>query len=241
LVDDLTTQGVTEPYRMFTSRAEYRLQLREDNADARLTEVGRQLGLIDDARWEAFSRKMEAVSRETERLKSTWVSPAKLPLAEAERVLGKNIEHEYNLFELLRRPGVGYEALVSLQPEGKDHLQSEAVSRETLGCLRDAVVEQVEISAKYSGYIDRQKDEVNRAAHYENLRLPVGLDYTQVQSLSIEARQKLAKHQPETLGQASRISGITPASMSLLLIYLKKAKFKGFAQSANDAAAAEAA
>jgi tRNA uridine 5-carboxymethylaminomethyl modification enzyme len=235
LVDDLTTQGVTEPYRMFTSRAEYRLQLREDNADARLTEVGRQLGLVDDARWEAFSRKMEAVSRETERLKSTWVSPAKLPLAEAERVLGKNIEHEYNLFELLRRPGVGYEALVSLQPEGKNNLQSEAVSRETLGDLRDAVVEQVEISAKYSGYIDRQKDEINRAAHYENLRLPVGLDYTQVQSLSFEARQKLAKHQPETLGQASRISGITPASISLLLIYLKKAKFKGFAHSANDA------
>jgi tRNA uridine 5-carboxymethylaminomethyl modification enzyme len=239
LVDDLTTQGVTEPYRMFTSRAEYRLQLREDNADARLTEAGRQLGLVDDARWEAFSRKMEAVSRETERLKSTWVSPAKLPLAEAERVLGKSIEHEYNLFELLRRPGVGYEALVSLQPNGlalgKNNLQSEAVSRETLGDLRDAVVEQVEISAKYSGYIDRQKDEINRAAHYENLRLPVGLDYTQVQSLSIEARQKLAKHQPETLGQASRISGITPASISLLLIYLKKAKFKGFAVSANDA------
>jgi tRNA uridine 5-carboxymethylaminomethyl modification enzyme len=236
LVDDLTTQGVTEPYRMFTSRAEYRLQLREDNADARLTEVGRQLGLVDDARWEAFSRKTEAVSRETERLKSTWVTPTKLPAAEAERVLGKNIEHEYNLFELLRRPGVGYEALVSLQPEGKDNLQSEAVSRETLGDLRDAVVEQVEITAKYSGYIDRQKDEVNRAAHYENLRLPVGLDYTQVQSLSFEARQKLAKHQPETLGQASRISGITPASISLLLIYLKKAKFKGFAVSANDAA-----
>jgi tRNA uridine 5-carboxymethylaminomethyl modification enzyme len=235
LVDDLTIQGVTEPYRMFTSRAEYRLQLREDNADARLTEVGRQLGLVDDARWETFSRKMEAVSRETERLKSTWVSPSKLPLAEAERVLGKGIEHEYSLFELLRRPGVDYEALVSLQPEGKENLQSEAVSRETLGDLRDAVVEQVEISAKYSGYIDRQKDEVLRAAHYENLRLPVGLDYTQVQSLSFEARQKLAKHQPETLGQAARISGITPASISLLLIYLKKAKFKGFAISANDA------
>ncbi len=235
LVDDLTTQGVTEPYRMFTSRAEYRLQLREDNADARLTEVGRQLGLVDDARWETFSRKMEAVSRETERLKSTWVTPAKLPLAEAERVLGKGIEHEYSLFDLLRRPGVGYEALVSLQPEGKDNLQSEAVSRETLGDLRDAVVEQVEISTKYSGYIDRQKDEINRAAHYENLRLPVGMDYASVQSLSFEARQKLAKHQPETLGQASRISGITPASISLLLIYLKKAKFKGFAVSANDA------
>ena len=247
LVDDLTTQGVTEPYRMFTSRAEFRLQLREDNADARLTEVGRQLGLVDDARWEAFNRKRDAVSRETERLKSTWVTPAKLPLAEAERVLGKGIEHEYNLFELLRRPGVGYEALVSLRPDGlktqgevgsvagQGDLQSPAVSRETLGDLRDAVLEQVEIAAKYSGYIDRQKDEVQRAAHYENMRLPVGLDYSQVQSLSFEARQKLAKHQPETLGQASRISGITPASISLLLIHLKKGKFKGFSRSANDA------
>ncbi|TAG27290.1 MAG: tRNA uridine-5-carboxymethylaminomethyl(34) synthesis enzyme MnmG [Burkholderiales bacterium] len=234
LVDDLTTQGVTEPYRMFTSRAEYRLQLREDNADARLTEVGRKLGLVDDARWEAFSRKLDAVSRETERLKSTWVTPSKLPAAEAERVLGKGIEHEYNLFELLRRPGVGYEALVSLQQDGKA-LTSDTVSRETLGDLRESVVEQVEIAAKYSGYIDRQKDEVARSAHYENLRLPVGLDYTQVQSLSFEARHKLAKHQPETLGQASRISGITPASISLLLIYLKKAKFKGFNNSANDA------
>ncbi len=234
LVDDLTTQGVTEPYRMFTSRAEYRLQLREDNADARLTEVGRKLGLVDDARWEAFSRKLEAVSRETQRLKSTWVTPAKLPLSEAERVLGKGIEHEYSLFELLRRPGVVYEALVSLK-QGEESLGSESVSRETLGDLRESVLEQVEIAAKYSGYIDRQLDEVKRAAHYENMRLPVGLDYTQVQSLSFEARHKLAKHQPETLGQASRISGITPASISLLLIYLKKAKFKGFVASANDA------
>lgn len=237
LVDDLTTQGVTEPYRMFTSRAEYRLQLREDNADARLTEVGRKLGLVDDARWEAFSRKLEAVSRETQRLKSTWVTPSKLPLAEAERVLGKGIEHEYSLFELLRRPGVSYESLVSLRQEGQveqDH-SSETVSRETLGDLREPVLEQVEIAAKYSGYIERQLDEVKRASHYENLRLPVGLDYAQVQSLSFEARHKLAKHQPETLGQASRISGITPASISLLLIYLKKSKFKGFSQSANDA------
>ncbi len=236
LVDDLTTQGVSEPYRMFTSRAEYRLQLREDNADARLTETGRQLGLVDDARWEAFNRKRDAVSRETERLKSTWVSPAKLPAAESERVLGKAIEHEYNLFDLLRRPGVGYAALVSLQPEGKDDLTSPNVSHETLGELHDAVLEQVEIAAKYSGYIDRQQDEVNRAAHYEGMRLPQNLDYLQVGSLSFEARQKLAKHKPETLGQASRISGITPASISLLLIYLKKAKFKGFASSpvAND-------
>ena len=242
LVDDLTTQGVSEPYRMFTSRAEYRLQLREDNADARLTETGRQLGLVDDARWEAFNRKRDAVSRETQRLKTTWVSPSKLPLAEAERVLGKAIEHEYNLFDLLRRPGVGYEALVSLKPEGKDDLRGTEVSRETLGAhyddLRETVLEQVEIAAKYSGYIDRQQDEVNRAAHYEGMRLPQNLDYLQVSSLSFEARQKLAKHKPETLGQASRISGITPASISLLLIYLKKAKFKGFASaSANDSAA----
>jgi tRNA uridine 5-carboxymethylaminomethyl modification enzyme len=235
LVDDLTTQGVTEPYRMFTSRAEYRLQLREDNADARLTEVGRQLGLVDDARWDAFNRKRDAVSRETERLKSTWVTPAKLPQAEAERVLGKGIEHEYNLFELLRRPGVSYEALVSLKPEGKDGLASESVSRETLGELREAVLEQVEIAAKYSGYIDRQQDEINRAAHYESLRLPLDLDYSQVTSLSFEARQKLAKHRPETLGQASRISGITPATVSLLLIHLKKGKFRGFAQAAEPA------
>ncbi len=248
LVDDLTTQGVTEPYRMFTSRAEYRLQLREDNADARLTEVGRKLGLVDDARWEAFSRKLEAVSRETQRLKSTWVTPSKLSLAEAERVLGKGIEHEYSLFELLRRPGVSYEALVSLAQDSKDQ-STETVSRETLGDLRESVLEQVEIAAKYSGYIDRQLDEVKRAAHYENLRLPVGLDYSQVQSLSFEARHKLAKHQPETLGQASRISGITPASISLLLIYLKKSKFRDFthntadntADSANDPSVNEAA
>jgi tRNA uridine 5-carboxymethylaminomethyl modification enzyme len=216
------------------------LQLREDNADARLTEVGRQLGLVDDARWEAFSRKMEAVSRETQRLKSTWITPAKAPASELERVLGQGIEHEYSLFDLLRRPGVVYEKLVSLSPTAEalaaqTDLSSPAVSRETLGDLHAAVTEQVEIAAKYSGYIDRQQDEINRAAHYENLRLPVGLDYTQVSSLSFEARQKLAKHQPETLGQASRISGITPASISLLLIYLKKAKFKGFAVSANDA------
>ena len=235
LVDDLTTQGVTEPYRMFTSRAEYRLQLREDNADARLTEDGRKLGLVDDARWEAFSRKLEAVSRETQRLKSTWVTPSKLPQAEAERVLGKGIEHEYSLFELLRRPGVSYESLVSLAQDGRNQT-SETVSRETLGDLREPVLEQVEIAAKYSGYIDRQLDEVKRASHYENMRLPVGLDYTQVQSLSYEARHKLAKHLPETLGQASRISGITPASISLLLIYLKKSKFRGFASSATESA-----
>jgi tRNA uridine 5-carboxymethylaminomethyl modification enzyme len=212
MVDDLVTQGVTEPYRMFTSRAEFRLQLREDNADARLTEAGRAMGLVDDARWAAFSQKRDAVSRETERLRSLWVSPKNLTDAEAERVLGKALEHEYSMAELLRRPNIGYEALMSLD-DGKYRAE----------VLPDAVViEQVEISAKYSGYIDRQKGEVERTAHYENLRLPVDMDYLAVTALSFEARQKLHKQRPETLGQAARISGITPAAVSLLLVHLKK-------------------
>ncbi len=235
LVDDLITKGVTEPYRMFTSRAEFRLQLREDNADMRLTEAGRRMGLIDDERWDAFNRKRDAVSRETERLKSTWVNPRILSAAEAERVLGKAIEREYNLFDLLRRPGVAYADLMSMeggrfQPVVKEGAKNVVVpvSRETLGDLYEPVLEQVEIAAKYAGYIDRQRDEVERAAYYENLKLPADLDYMQVAALSIEARQKLNKHRPETLGQASRISGITPASISLLLIHLKRGKFKGF-------------
>ncbi|MGK3274992.1 tRNA uridine-5-carboxymethylaminomethyl(34) synthesis enzyme MnmG [Comamonas kerstersii] len=232
LVDDLITKGVTEPYRMFTSRAEFRLQLREDNADMRLTEIGRKLGVVGDEQWDMFNRKRDAVSRETERLKSTWVHPRNLPAAEAERVLGKNIEHEYNLFDLLRRPGVEYNALVSMN-EGK--YQSEIVSRETLGDLHADVVEQVEIAAKYSGYIDRQKEEVERAAHYETLRLPADMDYMQVSALSIEVRQKLQKHRPETLGQASRISGVTPAAISLLMIHLKKGGFRGFTAAAKEA------
>ena len=234
LVDDLITKGVTEPYRMFTSRAEFRLQLREDNADMRLTEVGRQLGLIDNARWESFSRKRDAVSRETERLKSTWVNPRNLPAEESARVLGKRIEHEYNLFELLRRPDVAYGALMDM--DGGKYASSD-VSRETLGELSAPVVEQVEIAAKYAGYIDRQRDEVGRAAHYEKLRLPPDLDYMQVTALSIEARQVLTRHRPETLGLASRITGITPAAISLLMVHLKKGGFKGFATPAPGAAA----
>ncbi|HNJ45328.1 MAG TPA: tRNA uridine-5-carboxymethylaminomethyl(34) synthesis enzyme MnmG [Ottowia sp.] len=226
LVDDLVTQGVTEPYRMFTSRAEFRLQLREDNADMRLTDTGRRLGLIDDARWVAFCRKRDAVSRETERLKSTWVNPRRLPASESERVLGKAIEHEHRLFDLLRRPGVSHEALAGL--DGGKYASAE-VSRETLGELWAPVIEQVEIAAKYAGYIDRQREEVERAAHFEHLRLPPDLDYMQVPALSIEVRQKLNLHRPETLGQASRISGVTPAAISLLLIHLKKGGFKGFA------------
>jgi tRNA uridine 5-carboxymethylaminomethyl modification enzyme len=235
LVDDLITKGVTEPYRMFTSRAEFRLQLREDNADLRLTEAGRKMGLVDDARWDSFCRKRDAVSRETERMRSTWVSPRNLPADESERVLGKAIEHEYNLADLLRRPEIGYAQLMSLDG-GK--YANPAVSRETLAELHDAVVEQLEISAKYSGYITRQKDEVERAAHYENLKLPAELDYLQVAALSFEVRQKLHKHRPETLGMASRISGVTPAAISLLLVHLKKSKFKGFAANQETKAAA---
>ncbi len=232
LVDDLITKGVTEPYRMFTSRAEFRLQLREDNADMRLTEVARQMGLIDDARWNAFSRKRDAVSRETERLRSLWISPKNLAAAESERVLGKAIEHEYNLAELLRRPDVGYAQLMSLDggkfanaelPVNIEN-SADAVSRETTAetDFVDAVVEQVEITAKYSGYIDRQRTEIDRAAHYENLRIPEELDYLQVTALSFEVRQRLSKLRPETLGQASRVSGVTPAAISLLLVHLKK-------------------
>jgi tRNA uridine 5-carboxymethylaminomethyl modification enzyme len=231
LVDDLISKGVNEPYRMFTSRAEYRLQLREDNADARLTEAGRKLGLVDDARWDAFSRKRDAVSRETERLKTTWVSPQKVPQADAVALLGKPMEHEYTLMDLLRRPGVAYLDLMALKDGAfANSALSDASAQGDAELLRLAIVEQVEIAAKYSGYIDRQREEVGRAAHYESLRLPPELDYLQVTALSFEARQRLSQHRPETLGQASRLSGITPATISLLLIHLKKGKFKGFAR-----------
>ena len=253
LVDDLITKGVTEPYRMFTSRAEFRLQLREDNADARLTTVGRQLGLVDDARWEAFSRKQEAVSRETERLRSLWVSPKNLAAPEAERVLGKALEHEYSLADLLRRPEVGYADLMSMSGgrfansdlpvaagQGLAAGAQEPVAALAQDVFVQSVIEQVEIAIKYAGYIDRQIEEVGRAAHYENLRLPESLDYMQVSALSIEARQRLNKQRPETLGQASRMSGITPATISLLLIHLKKGNFREFAakplQAATEAA-----
>ncbi|MBW8722025.1 MAG: tRNA uridine-5-carboxymethylaminomethyl(34) synthesis enzyme MnmG, partial [Polaromonas sp.] len=225
LVDDLITKGVTEPYRMFTSRAEFRLMLREDNADMRLTEKGRELGLVDDARWDAFNRKRDTVSRETARLRAIWVNPNNLPVAEAERVLGKSIEREYNLLDLLRRPDVNYAGLMSLE-EGKyanPELAAEAAASDDMA---KSVIEQIEITAKYAGYIDLQKTEVERAAHYENLKLPADLDYLQVPALSFEARQTLAKHRPETLGLASRISGITPATVSLLLVHLKKNLWK---------------
>ena len=209
LVDDLTTQGVSEPYRMFTSRAEYRLQLREDNADLRLTGIGRKLGLVDDARWEAFECKREAVEKETARLKATWAQPARIPAMDQQRVLGQAMEREYSLFDLLRRPDVSYDSLMSLPVAGE-------------GPRDPAVREQVEIAAKYSGYIDRQKDEVARQLAQESLELPEDVDYAAVRGLSKEAQQKLAQHRPATVGQASRIQGITPAAISLLLVHLKR-------------------
>lgn len=218
LVDDLVTQGVQEPYRMFTSRAEYRLSLREDNADLRLTEIGRQLGCVGDAQWAHFERRREAIARELERLKSTWVSPRLIAEAEAQRVLGKGIEREYVLTDLLRRPDVSYKQLMTLA--GIDGRRFDDPG------LDPAVAEQVEIQVKYAGYIDRQAKEVERHDYYENLKLPEGLDYLSVKALSIEVRQKLAKHRPETLGQASRIAGVTPAAISLLLVHLKKGGFR---------------
>jgi len=231
LVDDLVTKGVTEPYRMFTSRAEFRLQLREDNADLRLTEMGRELGLVGDVRWAAFSRKRERLERELQRLRATWVRPATVPAADAERLVGKALEHEYNLADLLRRPGIGFDQAWALAAVAQ---VPDAVSRETLraefgAAEADAVIEQAEIGIKYAGYIDKQNDEVERAAHFEGMPLPAELDYGQVTALSFEVRQKLLRHRPATLGQASRISGVTPAAISLLLVHLKKKRIQGFA------------
>ena len=214
LVDDLTTSGVTEPYRMFTSRAEFRLQLREDNADLRLTETARKLGLVGDAQWDMFSRKRDAVAAELQRLQSTWVNPRVVDAADAERVLGKAIEREYTLADLLRRPEVTYTSLLSMAvAQPKD---GEAPVTDPL------VAEQVEIQTKYQGYIERQQNEVSRRDNLDVLRLPDGFDYASVVGLSKEVQQKLSTHQPETVGQASRISGITPAAIALLLVHLKK-------------------
>ena len=221
LVDDLITQGVQEPYRMFTSRAEYRLSLREDNADMRLTEIGRKLGCVGDVQWALFEKKREAVAVELERLKSTWVSPRLLAAPEAERVLGKAIDHEYALADLLRRPNITYDNLMSMVGVDGQRLGG-------TGVVDAAVKEQIEIQLKYAGYIERQAKEVERHDHFENMKLPVVFDYMAVKALSMEVRQKLTLHCPETLGQASRISGVTPAAISLLLVHLKKGGFKDF-------------
>ena len=210
LVDDLITKGVNEPYRMFTSRAEYRLQLREDNADMRLTEVGHQLGLVGEAQWRMFNDKCEAVEREVQRLRSTWFTPKNLPEADQMRVLGQKLGHEYSLHELLRRPNVSYADLMTLP---------NAASAET---LTEVEVEQVEIQVKYQGYIDRQNEEISRRQTMEDLRLPQDIDYSKVKGLSAEVQQKLNLHRPETVGQASRISGITPAAVALLMVHIKR-------------------
>ena len=209
LVDDLITRGVSEPYRMFTSRAEYRLSLREDNADLRLTEIGRRLGVVDDQRWETFARKREEIALEQERLKSIWVNPQILPEQQAIDLIGKSLEREYSLSDLLRRPEVSYTSLMALPGAGP-------------GTADLQVAEQVEIQAKYQGYIDRQKTEIEHRAQQEDLRLPADLDYARVRGLSIEVQQKLNRAKPETVGQASRVSGVTPAAISVLLVHLKR-------------------
>ena len=217
LVDDLITRGVQEPYRMFTSRAEYRLSLREDNADMRLTGIGRELGLVNDHRWEIFCRKQEAVSRETSRLHEIWIGPKHESAELVSELLGQDLSHECNLAELLRRPGVSYEAITSLG----GGIWSPGDLDEDLG-LAAQISDQVEISVKYQGYIDRQAMEIARQEHNETYPLPESLDYSQVIGLSKEVQQKLNLHKPATLGQAGRISGVTPAALSLLLVHLKK-------------------
>ncbi len=215
LIDDLITRGVSEPYRMFTSRAEYRLSLREDNADFRLTEIGRTLGCVDDVRWAAYCRKRDAVEREFERLRSTSVNPRILSSAEAAKVLGKPLEREYTLADLLRRPDVSYANLVTLRRADGEPLGGPGVDD-------PQAAEQVEIAIKYAGYICRQREEVARHESSETTRIPPTLDYDAVRGLSIEVRQKLKAHRPETIGQAARISGVTPAAISLLLVHLKR-------------------
>ena len=214
LVDDLITKGVNEPYRMFTSRAEYRLQLREDNADMRLTEDGYKIGLVGEEQWRMFNEKREAIEREIQRLKTTWYTPQKLAEEEQLRVFGQKLSREANLHDLLRRPNLDYAALMTLpdaQPET---------------ALADSVVEQVEIQVKYQGYIDRQNEEIDSRRDIETLKLPDDIDYSKVKGLSAEVQQKLNQHKPETVGQASRISGVTPAAVALLMVHLKRG-FKG--------------
>ena len=207
LVDDLITLGTLEPYRMFTSRAEYRLILREDNADLRLTEKGRELGLIDERRWAAFATKREAIEKEEQRLKTTWIRPDTLQGDAVAARFGTPLAHEYNLLSLLMRPEIDYAGLMEITGSGADDLQ---------------VAEQVEIKTKYAGYIDRQQEEILRLRASENTALPADLDYSNIPGLSKEIQLKLGNNRPETLGQASRIPGVTPAAISLLLIYLKK-------------------
>ena len=209
LIDDLATMGTKEPYRMFTSRAEYRLLLREDNADIRLTAKGREIGLVDDARWAAFNTKMEAIEQEKQRLQSTWVHPNHKAVPALNQVLKNPVSREHSLEDLIRRPEMTYAELMTIEDLGP--------------ALEDPqAAEQVEIQIKYAGYIERQKDEIAKTQRHENTLLPADFDYSQISGLSNEVIAKLTETRPETIGKASRISGITPAAISLLLVYLKK-------------------
>ena len=226
LIDDLITQGTLEPYRMFTSRAEYRLLLREDNADLRLTEKGRELGLVDDARWQIFEAKRNAVETENQRLASTWVHPTKLDKGAAERVIGQQITKEATLLDLLRRPEVSYTELMTLEEAGENRPEN----------LSASVIEQIEVQAKYSGYIERQQDEIDKHKRHELTDIPEQLDYSNVQGLSAEVCEKLNRIKPQTIGQAARISGVTPAAISIILVYLKKYAYQTASQEKQESA-----
>jgi tRNA uridine 5-carboxymethylaminomethyl modification enzyme len=216
MIDDLVTRGVTEPYRMFTSRAEYRLQLREDNADLRLTATGRTLSLIGDERWTSFCAKRDLLEAERERLQNIWVRPQALAPGEARRILGQELTREQRLADLLRRPETDYSSLVRLSGTG--------------ACVKDAaVIEQLEIEARYAGYIDRQRDEIERQRRHEDTMIPEDMDYLSVRGLSHEVCQILTEHQPLTLGHASRLCGMTPAAVSLLLVHLKRRQLRSAA------------
>ena len=231
MIDDLITKGVTEPYRMFTSRAEYRLSLREDNADARLTPIGRKLGLVGDAQWQYFEQKIERIAQETERLKTTWVNPNNFSTELATPLLGKAIEREYSLSDLMRRPEVNYNVL--MQVDNQRFAPETALADDPINA--QIIAEQVEISIKYAGYIERQKEDIRKQSNHETTRIPVGMDFNQVKGLSNEVKQRLIKHAPETVGQAARISSVTPAAISLLLVHIKRLnQMQGKAQKTSE-------
>ena len=231
MIDDLITKGVTEPYRMFTSRAEYRLSLREDNADARLTPIGRKLGLVGDAQWQYFEQKIERIAQETERLKTTWVNPNNFSTELATPLLGKAIEREYSLSDLMRRPEVNYNVL--MQVDNQRFAPETALADDPINA--QIIAEQVEISIKYAGYIERQKEDIRKQSNHETTRIPVGMDFNEVKGLSNEVKQRLIKHAPETVGQAARISSVTPAAISLLLVHIKRLnQMQGKAQKASE-------
>jgi tRNA uridine 5-carboxymethylaminomethyl modification enzyme len=238
LVDDLITMGTQEPYRMFTSRAEYRLLLREDNADLRLTDIARGFGLIDDERWSAFNKKREAIALEEQRLRSTWVQAKSVEAVGLESKLKSPLTREYNLYELLKRPELNFRDLNEIKNSTKNKQNAAKATVDIDAILTAQVQEQVEISAKYSGYIDRQTEEIARLRQHELTPLPENMDYTIVDGLSNEIKQKLSEQRPNNLGRAGRIAGVTPAAVSLLLVYLKKRGLLKKVKLSNDKQAA---